>query len=155
MNYTKQMQEIVSDYRTAGQSWPATAKEIAAWAITQRRWAMPRTAVINRCAQDIAEAMGELYFTDSRGRRVRALHPATVSRQGVLCTEWDDLRTAPRRHMALSFQQHRRKIVGECRELNTARMSWNDLHPGEQQIQISFDFTTDLAELGGENDAAA
>lgn len=156
MNYIRQMQEIVSDYRASRQPWPATAKEIAGWAITNRRWVMPSTAVVNRCAQDIAEAMGELYFTDKSGRRVRALHPATVSRQGVLCTEWDDLRTASRRHMGLSFQQHRRKIVGECRELNTARMSWNDLHVNEQPIQISFDFTTDLAELGnGEDDAAA
>jgi len=156
MNYTKQMQQIVSDYRTAWQPWPATAKEIAAWAIANRRWAMPTTAVINRCSQDVAEAMGELYFTDSSGRRVRALHPATVSRQGVLCTEWDDLRTASRSHMALSYQQHRRRIVGECRELNTARMSWNDLHAKEQPIQISFDFTMDLAELGAsDGDAAA
>ena len=90
---------------------------------------MPATAVLNRCSQDVAEAMGELYFTDKKGRRVRALHPATIQRQGVLCTEWDDLRTASRSHMVLSFQQHRRRIVGECRELNTARMSWNDSHP--------------------------
>lgn len=116
---------------------------------------MPATAVLNRCSQDIAEAMGELYFTDKKGRRVRALHPATVQRQGVLSTEWDDLRTASRSHMVLSFQQHRRRIVGECRELNTARMSWNDLHLNGEPIQISFNFTMDLAELeAGDEDAA-
>src|SRR5271155_4701111 len=111
------MQQIVQEYRSSGRPWPATAKEIAAWAISQGQWEMPATAVLNRCSQDIAEAMGELYFTDNNGRRVRALHPATIKRQGVLYTEWDDLRTAPRTHMLLSFQQHRRKLVGECREL--------------------------------------
>ena len=155
MNYTKQMQQIVQDYRTSGQLWPATAKEIAAWAITQGKWMMPTTAVLNKCSQDIAEAMGELYCTVG-GRRTRSLHPATYQRQGVLCTVWDDLRTAPRKHMTLSFQQHRRKIVGERRELDTARMSWNDLHSKEEPIQISFDFTVDLLELGtgGEENAA-
>ncbi len=155
MNYIKQMQRIVQEYRAAGQPWPAMAKEIAAWAISRGKWVMPATAVLNRCSQDIAEAMGELYFTDKKGRRVRALHPATVQRQGVLCTEWDDLRTASRSHMVLSFQQHRRRIVGECRELNTARMSWNDSHLNCEPIQISFNFTMDLAELeAGDEDAA-
>jgi hypothetical protein len=149
MNYTKQMQQIVQEYRGSDQSWPATAREIAAWAISQGKWEMPATAVLHKCSQDIANAMSELYFTDESGRRVRALHPATINRQGVLCTEWDDLRTAPRKHMVLSFQQHRRKIVGECRELDTSRMSWNDLHLTDDPIQISFDFTADLAELGG------
>ena len=91
MTYMKQMQQLVQEYRTAGQPWPATAKEIAAWAIGRGKWEMPATAVLNKCSQDVAEAMGELYFTDKRGCRVRALHPATVQRQGVLCTEWDDL----------------------------------------------------------------
>lgn len=154
MNYTKQMQQIVQEYRNSGQPWPATAKEIAAWAISESKWMMPATAVLNKCSQDVAEAMGEIYSTVN-GRRTRVLHPATYQRQGVLCTVWDDLRTAPRKHMALSFQQHRRKIVGECRELDTARLSWNDVHPKEDPIQISFDFTIDLAELGnGEEDAA-
>jgi hypothetical protein len=154
MNYTKQMQQIVQEYRVSGQPWPATAREIGAWAIGESKWIMPATAVLNRCSQDVAEAMGEIHSTVS-GRRTRVLYPATYQRQGVLSTVWDDLRTAPRTHMALSFQQHRRKIVGECRELDTARLSWNDLHPQEAPLQISFDFTIDLAELGsGEEDAA-
>ena len=154
MNYIKQMQQIVQEYRISGQPWPATAKEIAAWAISNGKWMMPATAVLNRCSQDVAEAMGEIYSTVN-GRRTRVLHPATHQRQGVLCTVWDDLRTAPRKHMALSFQQHRRKIVGECRELDTSRLSWNDLHPKEAPIQISFDFTIDLAELGNGEEVAA
>ncbi len=33
MTYTEQMQRIVQDYISSGQEWPATAKDIAAWAI--------------------------------------------------------------------------------------------------------------------------
>lgn len=147
MTYLKQMQQIVNDYRSANQPWPASTREMAAWAIRERKWKMPSAAVEKRCAEDIADAMRELYFTDNRGRRVRALHPATVRRQGVLFTEWDDIRTAPRMHMQLSFQQHRKAIVGECRQLKTAQDTYNALHPEEPPLQVSFNFYMDLAEF--------
>ena len=155
MTYLKQMQLIVNDYRSANQTWPATAREIAAWAIRQARWDMPAAAVEKKCAEDLADAMRELYFTDSNGRRVRALHPATVRRQGVLFTEWDDLRTATRKHMQISFQQHRKSIVGECRAPKTAQDSYNDLHPDEPPLQVSFNFNMDLAELEAAGEKAA
>lgn len=155
MTYLKQMQQIVTDYRSAGQPWPATAREIAAWAIREAKWDMPPAAVEKKCAEDVADAMRELYFTDRKGRRVRALHPATVKRQGVLFTEWDDLRSAPRKHMQLSFQQHRNSIVGECRALKTAQDAYNDLHPEEPPLQVSFDFNMDLAELDAAEEKAA
>jgi len=145
--YLKQMQRIVTDYRAAERPWPATAREIAAWAIETGRWDMPAAAVEKKCAEDVADAMRELYFTDKKGRRVRALHPATIRRQGVLFTEWDDLRTASRSHMQLSFQQHRKSIVGECRALKSAQDSYNELHPDDPPLQVSFNFYMDLAEF--------
>jgi hypothetical protein len=147
VTYSKQIQNIVLQYRQSGEHWPATKRAIAAWAIKTGRWEMPHSAVLDRCAKDIGEAMAEMYFTDKKGRRVRLLHPATVKRQGELFTEWDDIRTAPGRHMQLSFQQKRRAIVGECRQLKTDMDSYNDAHAGQKPIQISFDFTMDLAEL--------
>jgi hypothetical protein len=104
-------------------------------------------AVLDRCANEIGDAMAEIYFTDHMGRRVRLLHPAIVKRQGELFTEWDDIRTAPRKHMQLSFQQKRKSIVGECRQLKTDVDNFNDTHSDEQPIQMSFDFTMDIAEL--------
>jgi len=147
MTYLKQLQQIVSDYRATGQPWPATAREIAAWAIREDKWDMAPAAVEKKCAEEIADAMRELYFTDQKGRRVRALHPATVRRQGVLFTEWDDLRTASRKHMQISFQQHRKSIVGECRALKAAQDAYNDLHSDEPPLRVSFDFNMDLAEF--------
>src|ERR1700737_624263 len=117
MTYAKQIEKIITDYRAAGERWPATKREIGAWAISVGKWVMPPAAILDRCANDIGEVMGELYFTDSKGRRVRLLHPATVKRQGELFTEWDDIRTASRQHMQIAFQQKRRAIVGECRQL--------------------------------------
>ena len=146
MTYMKQMQNIVQEFRDAGMPWPAAAKEIAEWAIRNGKWHLPPAAVVNKCAEDVAQAMREEYFTDRKGRRVRLLHPAAVRRQGVLFTQWDDIRTAPRKHMQLSFQQRRRAIVMDCKQMKTDLDSYNDAHSTDEPLQVSFDFTMDLAE---------
>jgi hypothetical protein len=57
MTYVKQMQRIVDEYRLEGLAWPASAKNIADWAITTGRWELPAAAIRRRCADDIASAM--------------------------------------------------------------------------------------------------
>ncbi len=145
--YHRQMHRIIEDYRKAGEPWPAAAKTIAEWAITTGRWELPAAAAINRCAEDLATAMREEYYTDPKGRRVRLLHPARRYVGGQQLTLWDDIRTASRSHMQLSLQQRRQNIVGDCRQLKTDVDSFNDAHPLEAPIQMVFDFTMDLAEL--------
>lgn len=103
MTYAKQMQRIVDEYRLAGLAWPASAKSIADWAIRTGRWELPAAAIRRRCADDIAAAMREEYMTDRKGRRVRLLHPAPLSTEGQTEMLWDDIRTAPRQHMLISF----------------------------------------------------
>lgn len=145
--YHKQMQKIVDEYRDGGQPWPASTRSIAAWAISTGRWELPTSAAIRRCAEDLGAAMRDEFMTDSKGRRVRILHPASLFRNGAQMVLWDDIRTAPRKHMQLSFQQRRQGIVGDCRQLKTDVDSYNDAHNAENPIQIVFDFTMDLAEL--------
>lgn len=152
--YVKQMQKIVEDYRASGEPWPAAAKTMAAWAIRTGRWEMHRSAAVKRCAEDIASAMREEYYTDRKGRRVRLLHPATVQKDGAQMVLWDDHRTAPRSHMQLSFQQRRRSIVGDCRQLKVDCDSYNDANPKAEPIQVVFDFTMDLAEIEAAEEAA-
>ena len=146
-NYSKEMQKIVDEYRDEGEPWPASTRSIASWAITTGRWELPASAAVRRCAEDLATAMREEYMTDRKGRRVRLLHPATTYLNGEQMVLWDDIRTAPRKHMQVSFQQRRQGIVGDCRQLNTDVQSYNDAHSEESPIQVVFDFTMDLAEL--------
>jgi hypothetical protein len=154
--YTKQMQKIVQEYRLSEQPWPAAAKDIADWAIMTGRWEMPAAAIRRRCADDIAAAMREEYYTDAKNRRVRLLHPAPLFNKGERSIVWDDIRTAKRPHMELSFQFRRQGIVGDCRQFKVDADSYNDAHPDEEPIQISFNFTMDLAELeAAEEDEAA
>ena len=154
MTYKKQMQRIVEGYRLTGEPWPASAKAIADWAIKNSMWQLPPAAIRRRCADDIAAAMREEYTTDKKGRRVRLLHPAPLLTNGEHAVIWDDIRTAPRKHMELSFQHRRQGIVGDCRQFKTDADSYNDGHPNEEPIQIVFDFTMDLAELEAADEAA-
>jgi hypothetical protein len=147
MTYNKQMQKIVAEYRIAGEPWPAGTRTIAAWAIRTSRWVLPESAAISVCAEDLQSAMREDYFTDKMGRRVRRLHPATVKSEGKQYVLWDDIRTAPRHHMQISFQQRRRGIVGDVRQLKVDVDSYNDARSDEEPIQMDFDFTMDLAEI--------
>jgi hypothetical protein len=152
--YIKQMQKIVEEYRASAEPWPTTAKAIADWAIQNKRWELPAAAIRRRCADDIATAMREEYLTDKRGRRVRRLHPAPLLVSGTKEMVWDDIRTASRSHMAMSFQHRRHGIVGDCRQLKLDLDSYNDAHPDSEPIQIVFNFEMDLAELEAADDAA-
>ena len=146
-NYVKQMQGIVSQYRVSGQPWPASSRAIADWAMQEGLWELPVSAALAKCTEDISRAMREEYMTDSKGRKVRVKHPVTTTVHGAQMVLWDDMRTAPRTHMKMSFQQRRQQIVGDCRQLKTDVDSYNDLNSGEEPIQMVFDFTMDLAEL--------
>lgn len=154
MTYVKQMQRIVDEYRLEGLSWPTSAKNMADWAIRTGRWELPAAALRRRCADDIASAMREEFMTDRKGRRVRLLHPAPLETEGQTEMVWDDIRTAPRDHMRLSFQHRRKGMVGDCRQMKVDVDSYNDAHPDAEPIQIVFDFTMDLAELEAADEAA-
>jgi hypothetical protein len=145
------MQNIVSRYRMAKQPWPATSRTIAEWAIREGLWELPASAALARCAEDISRAMREEYITDRQGNRVRIKHPVAITVRGEQMVLWDDMRTAPRAHMKMSFQQRRQQIVGDCRQLKIDVDYYNSRNPTEEPIQMVFDFTMDLAEL----DAAA
>lgn len=147
-DYSKQLQGIVKEYRHSGENWPASASEIAEWAIKTDRYDLATQTIKRICARDLAQAMREEYLTDKKGRRIRAKHPAKITRDGKQMILWDDIRTAPRSHMEMAFVNRRNHIVGECRQVKTDVDSYNDSHPNEQPIQMILDFTEDVDELG-------
>lgn len=141
------LQDIVRQYQTANQPWPATTRDMAQWAIANRLWAPKPSAIIDQCADQLSRAMREEYLTDAQGRRVRAKHAATVTRGGEQFVLWEDVRTAPHEHMQMAFQQRRHQIVGDCRQLKMDVDSYNENRQPTQPIQMIFDFTYDLEEL--------
>jgi hypothetical protein len=103
--------------------------------------------MIERCAEELSRAMREEHILDPQGRSVRAKHAARIRENGKQFTLWADIRTASKDHMARAFQQRRRQILGDCRQLKADVDSYNDNRRPESPIQVIFDFTLDLAEL--------
>lgn len=143
----KDLQHITEAYIGAGHSWPATARDIASWAIQGGYWKPSRADQIKQCADQLSRALREEYITDPQGRKVRAKHVVKELRNGELVGLWDDIRTAARPHMAIAFQQRRQQIVGDCRQLKTDVDSYNDNRNEGAPIQVVFDFTYDIEEL--------
>lgn len=147
MTYTEQLQKIVADYRSAGQPWPATSSEMAAWAISEGKWHPQHGAMIKKCAEELSGAMREEYVTDPQGRRVRAKHVARFGEGSAQVPLWEDIRSASREHMETAFQQRRQQILGDCKQLKTDVDSYNDNYNSSIPIQMIFDFTDDLEEI--------
>lgn len=155
--YSEQLRDIAELYRDSGQPWPATARQIAIWAINHGHYRTHHAKLVAKAAEEFASAMREDYYTDPQGRRVRALHVARVvskSSDGSRTQKmlWDDIRNAPREFMERAFQLRRRQIVGDCKQLKTDVDSFNDNRPDEKLIQLMLDFTDDVAEANQPTD---
>lgn len=145
--YHEQLRHIVNEYIESGRPWPATARDIAAWAIAQNRWKPQHNTLVKQCAEHVAEAMREEYFRDPQGRAVRAKHAARIMREGQQLALWADIRTADREFMQIAFQQRRQQIVGDCRQLKLDVDSYNENGNHGSSIQLVLDFSEDIAEL--------
>src|SRR3954471_17902191 len=72
---TEFLQEVTAEYRTTGEKWPATCKDIAAWAIREGKWKPYPKNLISQCASEIAAAMRDEHYIDPQGRSVRKMRP--------------------------------------------------------------------------------
>jgi hypothetical protein len=147
MSFKEQVKSIEVRYKEAGQKWPASSVQVAAWAIENRLFQMHPGAVIRQFADQIAQVWRDEYITDPQGRRVRAKHVARYSRNGEQQLLWDDMRNATHKHMELSFQNRRQQIVMDCHQLKLDIDSYNENFNAGREIQAVFDFRNDLEEL--------
>jgi hypothetical protein len=148
MTYSEQLQRIVNRYVEAAQPWPATARDIARWAIDAGEWRPQPTDLVNECADQLSRAMREEYIVDPQGRSVRSKHAARrPDENGQQTTFWADIRSATPEHMQVAFQQRRQQIVGDCRQLKADVDSYNDNARPPVALQLILDFTNDVAEI--------
>ena len=144
--YLVQLQHIWRDYEAAGMTTPATAREVAQWAV-QNGLLQPREHdPLADLAEDLARAWREEYRYDN-GRRYRAKHAVRITTGGVQYAFWADVDTAPREHIEKAFGQRRQQIVADCYQLKVDADVYNDIYGESQPIQIVLDFTQDVAEL--------
>jgi hypothetical protein len=144
------LQDIANAYIAAGESWPAGKRTIAAWAVRNKMWEPQRHSLIDQCAQEIADAMRLEMEQDPQGRTVRAKLCAKITEKDasgklVQKTLWFGRDAAPEL-MHRSLQQRREGVLGDCKQLKTDQDSYNENNTFGTTIQLSFDFTKDLAD---------
>ena len=143
----ERFQRLVREYRKSGMTWPATARDIALWALREGRIVRPtEEALVAKSAEQIAKAMREEFFTDDKGRSVRAKHAAKVGARGQMRMLWDDIRTGSPEHLAIAFQLRRQQIVGDCKQLKVDVDWFNEYRTPPQPVQLVLDFTDDVLE---------
>lgn len=147
MTKNEQLQAIVGQYQNAGLKWPATMREVAEWAIKTGKWVPHPSAIVSQCAEELSGAMRDEYVRDGQGRKVRTKHAATYQHGPEQSVLWDDIRTASHEHMARAFQQRRKQILGDCKQLKNDVDSYNENRLPTMPIQVVFDFTVDLEEI--------
>ena len=144
--HSEEIRGLIERYRSADRPWPAAAHDMALWAIDNKLWAPRFVDFANRLADDMSRAMREEYFTDARGRQVRAKHAARTSNNPKQLPLWDDIRTASQAHMQISFRQRREQIVGDCHQLKIDVDFFNEQRQPATPIQLVLDFTRDVQE---------
>jgi hypothetical protein len=139
--FTEQLQKIVSDYRAAGQPWPATAEQMAEWAVANDRYQLARGIAVSQCKEQIARAMRLEQLTDGKGRSVRRYYAARLRLDGKQMTLWADW-NAERSFMEVVVANRRNQILGECRQLKTDVDSYNDRRSADNPIQVAVAIST-------------
>ena len=147
------LQDIVRQYVKAGHATPANPKDIARWAIQNGFWAQRPEAVVNQCADQLARAMAQEYFTDTSGNRVRAKHAVVHPEGPHSYSLWDDIRTADHQFVSMSLQQGRRNILNQCKQLKNDADYYNAERTPPAPVQIVFNFEVDLEEMALANGA--
>ncbi|MHC4402325.1 MAG: hypothetical protein ACYTG0_21885 [Planctomycetota bacterium] len=145
-SYYEALQDYADEYLEETGKMEATTQEFAAWAIRTGRWEPPPNLILKKCKDDFARALREQYIKDAAGRPVRAKHVERRVEGGKQLHFWADIRRTSRKHMESSFQLRREQVVGDCRQLDRDRNYWNNAHPNEEPIQLTFDFTDDVEE---------
>jgi len=141
----QQLLRIRDEFRAEHDNVPATAREMGDWAVATGRYKLPEHATARRCAEELADAMALDMMTVSSGRRIRTMHAWRAAAQGTL---WDHIETISREHMQLSLAFARNRVAGELKQVKIDLDYFNDLHPDDPELQMSFNFTGDLADAG-------
>jgi hypothetical protein len=151
--FNEQLVKIVEDYRATGRPWPASAEQMAEWAVEQDRFQLTRGMAVSQCKEKIARAMRLEHLRGRMGRSIRKYYAARLLENGQLVMKWDDL-NAERPFMEVSTANRRNQILGECHQLKNDVESYNERRCPEEPIQVEFNFTVDLEELEQLNGAA-
>ena len=145
--YNQQMQDIFRRYQEEVSSQPVDLRVVGAWAMANGLWQPRAIDMQTRFATEMAEALREEYRTDNQGRRYRSKLAVTISQGGRQGSLWGDIDTAPRSHVVRNVAQRRRQSAYDLFQIQVDVDHFNATHRHEEQLELSLDFTDDVAEM--------
>lgn len=146
MSRKEQLVKYTRQFEEEHKREPFDTHEVARWLITKGLWQPQKDLAVQKCAEEISTALREVYITAQDGTRVRVYHARRINKDGRQQTLWANMFDAPRGHIEIALQQRREQVLGDCRQLKYDVDYYNQSHPTQPAIQISFDFGEDLAE---------
>jgi hypothetical protein len=127
---------------------PTDLRDVGAWARSKGLWSPRPIDVDTSFARDMADVLRKQVRTDRDGRKYRAFIPAKAkSKDGLPLFKWADIDVAPRSHVEKGIQGERRQIANDCFALAMKVDHYNATHPGEEPLQIPFNFEEDIDEM--------
>jgi hypothetical protein len=145
-SYSETLQNLADEFIDVTGKQQFTVKELAVWSIRTERWEAPADLVLRKCCEDFSRALRDQHITDALGNSVRAKHVARLRSGDKQLYLWADIRNATHNHIETSFDQRRKQIVGDCRQLNRDNKYYQSIHPDRPKIQLVFDFRDDVDE---------
>ena len=151
--YNDQMRRIYKKYIDNGGRIPVKLDDLYAYAHANGLWEPQPADARKKFCNDMSRALREDHFTDEKGRTVRRIQAALHTEMDengrkVRKSLWDDIDTAPRKHIENAFGVRRGQIVGDCKQLKNDADHRNDVCPDEEAFIPLFDFTDDVEEAG-------
>jgi hypothetical protein len=145
---TELIASITEQYRTAGNPWPATPRMVTEWALENGKLDPLRTSAVALYSRMFHAAWQSETFTDPQGRRVRKYHAARVTvAEDEELSLWTDIETASPEFMYVSLGNKRENILHACAQLKRDADSYNENYNTGRPIQISLNFTADVAAI--------
>lgn len=140
--------QIIHDYIEATGADEIDMRKVARWAMANGRWRSTTYDPEQLCARELSRAARQDYYVDPQGREVRKMHCFIVTEpNGQKRWHWVDIVTAPPGPMHKSLQSRRKQALGDVQQLQRDLFSYNDNNQYGAQLEMSFNFDEDLAEM--------
>jgi hypothetical protein len=142
------LQRIINEYIAETGAEEVDMNDVSRWAISTGRWRPPPYDPQKACARELSRAARDEYCMDPQGREVRKRHCyVIVEDDGQRRWHWVDIVTAKPDPMHKSLQSRRRSALADVSQLACDLASYNDNNLYGAELQMSFNFDEDLAEM--------
>ena len=151
---TEYLQDFFRRYQQETGKSPVPLRRVAAWMIDNDLYESKPFDLIGQCARDLRTALRQEFILGENGHHIRKWHHARLSEDMLMdgveqleLDRWADIEIAEPPFMHIAFQQRRRGIVGDCKQLKVDMDWWNARHEPIEQLEFSFNIDQDLREL--------